>query len=329
MTLHKAIDNALKRKIEGELLNENVSLRIAPVPNSPDYNRFVNNYFVFDNVIFGDLCLFSPGQMQALIQISVDPTHPTLEEVMKALEIAESKAPDGHEYLNGISYWMVIDDHFYQIQHVSIQSKAMEEYFTWLLRDKTNIIGQNEYVELQAEFDREQIGGDLGDISSIEIGGLIPETTLPSGTSIAPQDSDGIVEFETRESLGEKIAASWAKARKIIEDIFGEVETEKLIASMPADAALDVRVNIGYRATKRKFNKEFMGNLAAGLRNAPDGELRVRGKNGEIKGDDARLSTDMTIRKMSSTSSLLELDHALEQMLEVHRRFLHDGKIVD
>ncbi|WP_432284956.1 hypothetical protein SLT36_26120 [Aminobacter sp. BA135] len=87
-------------------------------------------------------------------------------------------------------------------------------------------------------------------------------------------------------------------------------------------------MNIGYRATRRKFGKEFMGNIAAGLRNAPDGELKVRGRDGEIKGDDARLSADMTVRKMSDTSSLLDLESALGQMLEVHRRFLHDGKIV-
>jgi hypothetical protein len=70
-----------------------------------------------------------------------------------------------------------------------------------------------------------------------------------------------------------------------------------------------------------------MGNIAAGLRNAPDGELRIRGKNGLILGEDARLSMDMGINKMSETSGLLDLEHALKQMLEVHRRFLHDGKI--
>lgn len=96
---------------------------------------------------------------------------------------------------------------------------------------------------------------------------------------------------------------------------------------MPPEAALEVTVNIGYRARKRKFQKEFMSNLAAGLRNIPDGEIRVIGRDGEIKGDDARLSADMNIRKIRETSSLLDLEDALRQMKEVHRRFLHDGRI--
>lgn len=327
-SLSKIIRKALEEKVNGEKISENVGHRIASVPNSIDYRRFVNYLYISDDFVFGDLCLFSPGQMQALIQLSADPSHPSLAEIMKAWAIAESKAPDGHEYLTGISYWVAIGDHFYQIQHVAIQVKAMEEYLTWLLRDQAGILEKDQFVELQAEFDRDQIGGDLGDVKSIEIGGLVPETISETSSAKSPP-SDRLLEIETRESLGEKIASSWMKARKILEDILGEVETEKLIASMPPDAALDVRVNIGYRATRRKFAKEFMGNLAAGLRNAPDGELRVRGKDGEIKGDDARLSSDMTIKKVSSTSGLLDMEHALEQFLEVHRRFLHDGKIVN
>ncbi|ASY68919.1 hypothetical protein SF83666_c14980 [Sinorhizobium fredii CCBAU 83666] len=112
-------------------------------------------------------------------------------------------------------------------------------------------------------------------------------------------------------------------------ELLGEVEADKLLAQMPPDAALEVTVNIGYRAKKRKFEKEFMKNIASGLRNAPDGEIRIRGVDGEIKGDDARLSADMNIKKISDQSNLLDIPHVIEQILEVHRRFLHDGKIVE
>ncbi|BCH18857.1 hypothetical protein [Mesorhizobium sp. L-2-11] len=324
-TLSAKIRQALNTKKGNSRIAESVKHRIADVPKAEGYQRFLNDFHETDEYVFGDICLFSPGEMQALLQLSADPAHPTLDEVMKAWAIAESKAPDGHEYLHGIAYWLAVGDHFYQIQHVTLQAKSMEEYLTWLLRDQAGVISAAQYVELQAEFDRDQVGGDLGDVKSVEIGGLVPETVRPALPAIAtPQ----VVDVETHESLGEKIAAGWGKARKIIDDLLGPVEAEKLIESMPPDAALEVTVNIGYRATKRKFGKEFMGNLAAGLRNAPDGELRVRGRDGEIKGDDARLSADMTVRKMSDTSGLLDLEHALSQMLEVHRRFLHDGKIV-
>ncbi|RYF06838.1 MAG: hypothetical protein EOO77_26400 [Oxalobacteraceae bacterium] len=110
-------------------------------------------------------------------------------------------------------------------------------------------------------------------------------------------------------------------------DLLGDVEAQKIIDSMPEDAALDVTVNIGYRAKKRKLQREFMRNLESGLRNIPDGEIKVRDKYGEIKGDDARLSADMSVQKISDNSSLLDLQSVRDQMEEVHRRFVHDGKI--
>ncbi|MGF6862556.1 hypothetical protein ABIE69_003145 [Rhodobacteraceae bacterium MBR-64] len=324
-TLSQKISDALKVSKTGALIGGNVALRVADVPRVEGYKRLFNDFFDRDGFVFGDICLFSPGQMQSLLKLTVGGGQPTLAEVMSALEIAERKAPDGHEYLHGIAYWLAIGDHFYQIQHTSLQSKAMEEYLTWLLRDQASVIASGQYVELVSEFDRAQVGDDLGGISSIEVGGFVPETIFEAPTT--PADSPKMTEVETTETIAPKVMARWDKAKAIIETLFGSVEAAKMIESIPSQAALEVTVNIGYRSTKRKISKEFMGNIAAGLRNAPDGELRIRGKNGLILGEDARLSMDMGINKMSETSGLLDLEHALKQMLEVHRRFLHDGKI--
>lgn len=326
-SLSAKIAEALKCKKGGTVLGESVQLRIADVPRAEGYQRVLNDFHINENYVFGDICLFAPGQMQALLQLANDPEHTTLDEVMKAWAIAERKAPDAHEYLHGIAYWMAIGDHFYQIQHVAMQTKASEEYLTWLLRDQSQVIDNSHHIELQAEFDRAQLGSDLGDVRSIEVGGLVPETITPETAMQSPKMV--ATDVETHKSLGEKIATGWGKAKGILDELLGEVEADKLVAQMPSDAALEVTVNIGYRAKKRKFQKEFMKNLASGLRNAPDGELRVRGTDGEIKGDDARLSADMSIKKMSESSNLLDIPHVIEQILEVHRRFLHDGKITE
>jgi hypothetical protein len=264
--------------------------------------------------------------LQALIELGKEPDEATLAQVLEAWPIAEKAAPDGTEYLHGITYWMVTGDHFYQVQHAALQAKAMEKYFTWLLRDQVKVIGSDHCVQLQAAFDRAQVGDDLGDISSIEIGGLVPET-VRDDESPEPVRPGRTVEFLEHATIGDRIAHGFAQARLILVDLLGPMEAQKIIDSVPPQAALEVTVNIGYRAKRRKFQKEFMGNLAAGLRNIPDGELRVRGKDGEVKGDDARLSHDMNIKRHSDTSSLLDLEDTLRQMKEVHRRFVHDGRI--
>lgn len=327
LTLAKALALAMSRKNQdGSGVVTKVSDRVAIVPNNPEYKRLINDFVEEENLFFGTICLFLPGQMQALLSVK-DERHLSLEEVIKAWDIAEQAAPEGKEYLHAITYFLAIKDHFYQIQHPALQAKAVEEYFTWLLRDKTGVINSNHYVNLQSEFDRSQIGSDLGDVRSIEIGGLVPETVREDVVDTQPASGKSI-EVDTRQSVGDRIAQTFNAARKILVDLLGDVEAQKIIDSTPSEAALEVKVNISYKARRRKFPKEFMSNLASGLRNIPDGEIRVRGKDGEIKGEDARLSADMTIRKYADTSSLLDINDALTQLKEVHRRFLHDGRIV-
>jgi hypothetical protein len=320
--LAAALKQALDAKVAGKKVRQYVANRVTEVPTNQEFKRLWNNFTVTDpDVVFGDLCLFLPGELQALLDLAGDTDQVTLDQVMEAWDIAEQRAPDGMEYLRGITYWAAIGDHFYQIQAMSLQAKAMEEYFTWLLRDQTKAIGGSQYVELQATFDREQLADD--DLSSIEVGGFIPETI--HAEEIA--STSATIEEEHKQSLGERIAHSFTKARQILEDLLGEVEASKIISSIPPDASLEVKVNIGYRATRRKLNKEFMNNIEAGLRNMPDGEIKVRGKSGEVKGDDARLAQEMNIKRHGDQSSLLDLEDTLEQILEVHRRFLHDGRI--
>ncbi len=135
-----------------------------------------------------------------------------------------------------------------------------------------------------------------------------------------------IVETEEREKLGGG-ALSWAKSREILDDLYGTVKAQELIDGVPDEASLEVLVSIGYRAKKRKLQKAFMKDLAAGLRNLPDGEITVRTKNGASKGVDARIFQDMGITKIDGGSGLLVLADVRDQMLEAHRRFLHDGHI--
>ena len=154
LTLRDAICSALEhRQADGRRISENWQLRSTRVPNQAGHYRFLNHFHQDDEVIFGNTCLFSPGQMQAVLR-----DVPNVETV----DIAEMRAPDGTQYLHAIAYWLVVRDHFFLVQHVSLQAKAMEEYLTWLLRDQTGTISPHHHVHLQAVFDRNLVGGGLG-----------------------------------------------------------------------------------------------------------------------------------------------------------------------
>lgn len=325
-TLSDRIDSALNSDSgDGNLIKSRVHHRIVEVSGQTGYQRALNNYEITNEYVFGTTCLFAPGQMQALLKLTADAAQPELGQVLEAYEIAEQAAPVGHEYLHGLSYWLAKDDHFYQIQSAALQSGAMEQYFTWLLADKTKVIAAHQYVQLQAVFDSDQLSDD--EPNFIQVGGIVPETLRNLQAEKTPKDGPTeLVETEEREKLGGG-AISWAKSREILNDLYGAVKAQELIDGVPDEASLEVLVSIGYRAKKRKLQKAFMKDLASGLRNLPDGEVTVRSRNGSSKGTDARLFQDMGISKLEGGSGLLVLEDTRNQMLEVHRRFLHDGYI--
>lgn len=309
---------------DGHLIRSKVRHRIVEAPGHPDYQRALNNYEVAPDFVFGTTCLFAPGQLQALLRLEPDEEQPDLAAVLEAFEIAEQAAPRGHEYLHGLTYWLATGDHFYQIQAAALQVGAMEQYLTWLLRDKAAAIGPAHHVELQAVFDIAQLGDD--EPSFIQVGGIVPETLRAEAVVAKAEPAAEIVDVEEKERLGGGLLG-WAMSREILDDLYGPIKAQELIDAVPDEASLEVMVSIGYRAKKRKLQKAFMRDLAAGLRNLPDGEVTVRTKSGTAKGADARVFMDMNIQRLPGASSLLVLEDVRDQMLEVHRRLLHDGKI--
>lgn len=320
ITLYEALTRAMDHPISGVKMADNWQLRVAGVPSNSDHRRFLNDFHHDGEVFFGNLCLFSPNGLQALIE--EDPG-------ASVVDIAEETAPDGTEYLHGIAYWMAVRDHFFIVQHVSIQAKALEEYLTWLLRDQSDVIDNGHEVRLSSVFDRNQLGGDLGDISTIEVGGLVPETVRIDG-GVAPLATPGeVVEYDAHEQLGDRVVKGYQRSREVLEAAIGSMATRQLIESVPDEAALEVNLSIGYRSRKRRIRREFMAGLEDSLRNMPDGEIRVKSKDAMVVGQDVRLQTVVPIDRVRENSNLLDNQRAREKLTEVYRRFLADGQISD
>jgi hypothetical protein len=59
----------------------------------------------------------------ALLQLTAEVEHKPMDEVLKAFAIAEQKAPDGTEYLHGMTYWLACGDHFDRSSRFQFQQK--------------------------------------------------------------------------------------------------------------------------------------------------------------------------------------------------------------
>lgn len=312
-TLSKSIATALNAKpsASGRRYAEDWHLRVTTAPEDKNQRRFINNFHIADNVVFGNLCAYTADEMQALVATNT--------QAVPEVDIQDQSAPSGLDYLHGIAYWLATDDHFYVVQHMRVRTKALEEYFTWLLREA---LATNDTVTLQAVFDVSSVGEDLGDVTAIEIGGLAPETVQDSSQ---PTQGRGTRLIQKRRSIADR--AVFSKSRDVLEAAFGTVETERLLEKMPEDAALQVMLHVSYLSTSREVDRTSMKNLGVALRNLDEGEVRIRAKDGTIERNEARLKARMPFQRVRANGNLLDLENVLKQLMETHRRFLADGKI--
>ena len=80
------------------------------------------------------------------------------------------------------------------------------------------------------------------------------------------------------------------------------------------------------RYTGNNFEYRLI-DIASDLADASDGKVLVEGSDGKISDGDAILRTRMPFNVPIEGSNLLEFDNVADQLQEVYKRFVKDGKI--
>ena len=233
------------------------------------------------------------------------------------LDVEQEPPPEGKEYIHSMMYWMVIKNHMLIVQSRSLNAKKLEEYLTWLLKDRTATIDPTGQVILQAKFDNTDVGGDLEDIREIIVGGA----TGVAASSTAESVEEQVSETETYRAIGER--RPWRdRAVEVLRAVMkNEADVQELLDSIPEDAALQVAVHIGYKAKRRRVTRAPMQHA---LRNLPEGEITAIGKHGRLTGKDIRLSYPASILKQGS---LLDPEDVVRALRQAYTHFVENGKI--
>ena len=305
---------------QGDRFSENWQKRCFGVPSEDALQRFTYGISYSSEYIFGVLCLYRPDDWAPVLKRAISEAehdHLSLDEVLREVEIAERRPVEGEDYIRGIAYWLVVGDHFFVVQHTSIQTKAFEEYFVSFFRAASTIGGADDFA-LQSVFNKSIVGGDLDDISAVEIGGV-----MNHGKST--DQPVKILETEEQKVKGRRYM--FEKAKEILSAIFGPPDAAKILADFPSEAELVVDVRFGYKTKKRKLSRAVLSDIARAARNLPDGEVRAISKNGRQIGDDLRLSMQMPFKLIRQDGALLDLEDTRVQLLRVYQRFTEDGKI--
>ena len=185
-------------------------------------------------------------------------------------------------------------------------------------------VDNSEEIVLRSALDITSIGGDLDNVKSVEIGGFANQAKQIQ----EPDPSRRVaktVEFERSRSIMDR--KIFGPAASIIEDLLGPLEAQKIMDRVPDEAALEVKVKIGYKTRRRVETSAFMDDIASAVRNIDGGETTIRAKNGVIRGEEAWLQRNVLFRRVRPSSALLDLEDARRQLVTLHRRFLEDQLI--
>lgn len=311
MTLEQAIRKAMSSLYDGGPLDGHWKRRAWLVPPQDEDTLLLNLNQAGSNYYFGDLTMYSRGYMQLLLSNLAD---------SPVLNVKQEPPPAGMEYVHSIMYWMAVGNHVMLIQSSSLAAKQLEQYLTWLLRDRTGLLNATGQVQLQAKFDLAEVGGQLDDVREIVVGGMsmapVHESQVMAEAAPVVRDVEEYRTLDTR-SPGQK------RGFEVLRALFSnEADLNRLLECVPEDAQLEVSVHIGYKSKKRKVSRAPMQQA---LRNLPEGEVRAIGRDGKMSGNDIRLSHPVSV---ISSGRMLDPDDVVRALHSAYNYFVDNGKIV-
>jgi len=204
----------------------------------------------------------------------------------------------------------------------SITSTNMQDYFGWLLKTNASRLPTGAEINFQAEFDPSVVKGDVGEIRSLRIkGNAAPQIRI---TTHADDQQSSIV--ETTRRVADKLVQS-AMALPVVEALLGKSKTESLVKSLGPEEYLAVDASVKVRGKRTTESRAKIREIATEVADMTDAEVRIDGKDGTVRDGDAILRVRMPFAVLQDGSNLLEFDNVADQLQEVYRRFVKDGKI--
>lgn len=193
----------------GVPIRDRYSARLRTVNND---SYFINTYADGSGetpLVFGDILHFTKGCLQALCQ--------TADENAAFVPVRQMTAPEQSEYVHSQMFWMVKGDHAFVVQSMSLQTTEFEQYLDWLLKNRTSHLTSDHSVILDAKFDADAVGGDLGDIQEIIVGGVAtPTPTVPDQELV---EQERVVTQTGQIDTGRR--TGWSTATKILRELLG------------------------------------------------------------------------------------------------------------
>lgn len=305
-TLQSIIGKAFKKTRLGGKIGKLAKARIADLAGEGQ-STLLNavSDTVDDQTVFtGQLILYKKGFDVPTLQEEADSDK-------NQFDITQYKTDGKSKPIEGILYFAVIDDHVGLIASNAVTGRWLERYLTWLLNSATDLIDTDECVLLNADINIDD--EDRSDISSAR------SVTIATSSGVNDQPDS------FSKNLKRKDKAKGNNIFRILKILgLGEDAISSLASAVPEGDSLegDFSIYVKHKRNKKPFAK---ATIDQAFRNVPVDDLSLASKEGRIKGNLLRLSYPARVEAMSS--SLLDPNDAIDQIIDQMRKWVKDGHI--
>lgn len=281
-TLQQLVSAAL-----GNLLT--AQKRTEPLDSQSTEIRIIGKHKIIDKMLCGFLSTFERGKSQAVI--TDDPQATSLS--LGAIPPQPKKGGKSQEYIPGVLFFAIFDNHVALIQNPSLRGSSLESHFAWLLKSKTSTLSATTSIVLSDDAQKatkERIR--KSHVKSIAFGQpLMAEFSPPR--AVISQHSTAIQPLETRRfrPSGPFI--------DLFKQYFDDQKFEKIGLNEIFDGNLEVWIELRYPKFERSHAEDtvkLMDNLGIGLRDIEGENVSLQLADGhKVSGNELKISGNIDV----------------------------------
>ena len=241
--------------------------------------RTINQKWSYRGITMCEMVLIDPGASQPLAVYDESKGVYTIDAI-STNELSQERLKRNSDFVNSMLYFGVKGNEVVIMPSQAINVRALENYLTWLLGEKLNLISNESKFALNKNIPRaveEQIRSSP--VRSIEIGSVL------SGAS-----DDDSEEFVSSESFS-------INAKSLLR-VLGAKLKDELPFSISDDSNIRAKIVISYFRKTNDAGQNFMNQPGTTLRNLDDADVCVTLKNNvKISGEELNLQKVVKISK--------------------------------
>lgn len=307
VTLQEAVSEAMQSVVVGQKLKDNYVLRECTDLAHTTDTFVLADPKIEDQFFFGELARFEKGANIPLCWgNSANPG---------ALVIGQQVPGAGREALLGVLQFMIVGNDVILIESGGLRTGRLEEYLTWLLKERAGSIPKGSHILLETEFEISTFGdAAISDVREISLRPI----SLREGEG--RPISDGVEQRDARDTTRVDVA------RQIL-DLMGntEADIDNLIGEVPPDGDVQLRLSLLFKKGRDKDAVQPTTASARQMfRNMDDDAIELKGRDGKIVGKMTALFRETSVRL---TGSIIDMTDAARVLWESYEYWVAKGKI--